>query len=100
MRKTKKQFRLYDIYRYIVTGDMSDIDGIVSYDINKDASIVAIRYVDYSGTYPEGIPTNYFSRNEKELKEVVSIINKRLNNCLTPGPKSTNKRGGKRRGKL
>lgn len=89
MRKTKKQFRLYDIYRYIVTGDISDIDGIVSYDANKDASIVVIRYVDYSGTYPEGIPANYFSHNEKELKDVVRLINKRLNNCLTPGPKRT-----------
>ena len=83
----KKQFRLYDVYRYVVTGDMSDIDGIVSYDVNKDASIVVIRYVDYSGVYQEGIPCNYFSRNEKELKEVIRLINKRLNNCLTPGPK-------------
>lgn len=90
MRKTekiqvkKKQFRLYDIYRYLATGEQSKIQGIWMYDCNKDASVIVIRYGE---SWEDNIPVNYFSRNEKDLKEVIRIINRRLNNCHTPGPK-------------
>lgn len=42
MIKYKKQFRLYDIYRYATTGIESKIKGIHSYEVNRDATIMHI----------------------------------------------------------
>lgn len=83
----KKQFRLYDIYRYAATGNMSKIYGIVSYECNDDASTLVVRFEDHSGMYPQGLAKNYFSRNEYELREIVKEINQRLGNCVKPGRK-------------
>lgn len=79
--KTKKQFRLYDIYRYAATGVESKIKGIHSYEVNRDATVMTVRFGDYEHS------TFYFANNEKELKEIVHLVNKRLGNCDKPGPK-------------
>ena len=80
MQKVKKQFRLYDVYRYAATGEQSNIQGIDSYECNKDATTLVIRYEGCGGV-------NFFPRTEKELKEVIRSINKTLGNCDIPGPK-------------
>ena len=79
--KRKKQFRLYDIYRYAATGEESSIEGIHSYEVNRDATVMTVRYGEYA------ISQIYFAKNEAERKEIVKYINKRLGNCQTPGKK-------------
>lgn len=79
--KYKKQFRLYDIYRYAATGEESHIEGIYGYEVNKDATVIAVCFGDAKHQ------KMYFANNEKELKEIVRHVNKRLGNCATPGPK-------------
>lgn len=85
--RKKKQFRLYDVYRYATTGAMSNIEGIVSYECNKDASVLVVRFEDYTGEYKDGIARNFFCKNEFELKQTIKQINKQLGNCMTPGPR-------------
>ena len=81
--KYKKQFRLYDIYRYIVTKEMSHIEGIEQYEVNYDASIIKVTY---------GMLTiTYIAHNEDELKDVIREINKCLGNCSKPGKKPRRK---------
>ena len=84
MNKKKKQFRLYDIYRCAATGYTSEIAGIESYEVNKDASTISIIF-----KY-EGINQRYFCSNEDERKDLIKSINKKLGNCQKPG-----KKGGK-----
>lgn len=79
--KYKKQFRLYDIYRCAATGEESHIEGIHSYEVNRDATVITVRYGEYA------VSQIYFAKNESELKEIVKFVNKRLGNCLTPGKK-------------
>ena len=85
MIKYKKQFRLYDIYRYAATGVESKIKGIHSYEVNSDATAMTIRFGD------EYIKV-YFAGNEAELKDIVRSVNKRLGNCYTPGPRARARR--------
>ena len=82
--KEKKQFRLYDIYRYAATGIMSNIRGIDSYECNDDASTVVVRFVDITGEFNE-LSVNYFAKSEYDLKQIVKEVNKRLGNCMKPG---------------
>ena len=77
--KVKKQFRLYDIYRYAATGEMSQIEGIHSYEVNRDATMMTVRYNVFECSQI------YFAKNEKELKDIVRYVNKRLGNCSIPG---------------
>lgn len=84
MKKVKKQFRLYDIYRYIVTGEESNIEGITSYTANKDASFISVEY-------EHRCSQTYFTRNEYELKQVITEVNKRLGTCMKPGRARRNK---------
>lgn len=84
MSKLKKQFRLYDIYRYATTGIESKIKGIESYECNKTATTIVVRFQSSTNQFLL-IPVNYFSSSEEELKEIVKDINKRLNNCNKPG---------------
>lgn len=77
--KYKKQFRLYDIYRYIVTKEMSHIEGIDQYEVNNDASVIKVEY--------GFLVITYIAHNEDELKDVVREINKHLGNCSKPGKK-------------
>lgn len=79
--KDKKQFRLYDIYRYAATGTESHIRGIHSYEVNRDATVMTVRFGDYDHS------KIYFASNEQELRDIVRSINKHLGNCDTPGPK-------------
>lgn len=85
MEKQKKQFRLYDVYRYATTTQMSNIAGLLSYECNRDATTLTVRFIDYSGKYETGIPKIYFCNTEKELKKAIKSINKQLGNCMTPG---------------
>ena len=84
MNKKKKQFRLYDIYRCAATGYTSEIAGIESYEVNKDASTINIIFKH------ESINQVYFCSNEEERKDLIKSINKKLGNCQKPG-----KKGGK-----
>ena len=81
MIKYKKQFRLYDIYRYAATGVESKIKGIHSYEVNNYATAMTICFSD-------GYIKVYFASNEAELKDIVRSVNKRLGNCDTPGPRA------------
>ena len=81
MIKYKKQFRLYDIYRYAATGIESKIKGIHSYEVNRDATVMTVCFGD-------GYIKVYFANNEAELKDIVRSVNKRLGNCYTPGPRA------------
>lgn len=83
--REKKQFRLYDIYRYAATGNMSNIRGIISYECSDDASCVVVRFVDHTGEFKHGIPKMYFAKTEYDLKQIVKEVNKRLGNCIKPG---------------
>lgn len=76
----KKQFRLYDIYRYRAIREQSNIRGITKYNVTN--CTVEIEYNN-------GIEYRHFYSNEEELKGIVRTINKTLNNCDTPGPKKT-----------
>ena len=84
MNKKKKQFRLYDIYICAATGYTSEIAGIESYEVNKDASTINIIFKH------ESINQVYFCSNEEERKDLIKSINKKLGNCQKPG-----KKGGK-----
>ena len=84
--KSKKQFRLFDIYRYLALDEESNIKGIVSYVVTKSGCI-QIQFHDNII-----IPTStFFYNNEKELHEIVKQVNKALNNCDKPGKKSIDK---------
>lgn len=77
----KKQFRLYDVYRYAAVGEMSQIRGIKSYEVNKDATVITITL--YNGReYTDILMT------ENERKAFITRINKILGNCRKPGRKS------------
>lgn len=84
MNKKKKQFRLYDIYRCAATGCTSEIAGIGTYQVNKDASTITIRLKN------DSMVQVYFCSNEDERKDLIKSINKKLGNCQKPG-----KKGGK-----
>lgn len=78
----KKQFRLYDLYRYAATGQQSQIRGIHSYECNVDATTIIVRF------NPDGSENIIrFASNEGERKAIVTEVNKRLNNCRKPGRK-------------
>lgn len=79
--KYKNQFRLYDVYRYATTCEMSNINGIDYYEVNRDASCVRIKYTTGSVSYL------YKAKNEDELKEVIRTVNRKLGNCSKPGPR-------------
>lgn len=88
MKETyKKQFRLYDIYRYAATGIESKIYGITSYECDETASKLVVRFDDHTGEYPQGLAKNYFSNSEYELRQIIKEINQRLGNCIKPGRK-------------
>ena len=72
---------MYDIYRYATTGVESEIKGIHSYEVNRDATVMTVRFGDYEHS------KIYFASNETELKDIVRSVNKRLGNCSIPGPK-------------
>ena len=76
----KKQFRLYDIYRYVATKRMSNIMGIRWYTISDDCYTINIRL-------SSGKDLNYVAHNESRRKDVVREINKILGNTKKPGRK-------------
>ena len=77
----KKQFRLYDLYRFATIGAQSKIKGITSYECNTTATTIVVHF-DSTG---ENILR--FANDEKERKLIVTEINKKLNNCQKPGRK-------------
>lgn len=82
--KPKKQFRLYDIYRYMALKEVSLIRGLDTYAISDDMS-------KFTVIFENGfIFTRYYCGSEKDLKEIVKYVNKHLNNCNAPGPKRFN----------
>lgn len=74
-KKTKKQFRLYDVYRYYSIREMSCIEGIEWYEVTNNCSIISVRYEGSTFT------RHYTARNEDELRSVIRTINKKLGNC-------------------
>lgn len=79
----KRQFRLFDVYRYIATLEQSHIKGIRSYCASK-MYLQVIYDNDNVNTYSNG---TFFYNNEKELKDAVKTINKALGNCHKPEKK-------------
>lgn len=66
----RKQMRVADVYRYIVTGETVFINGIKMYHCTEN-------YIDvrFEGEY---VVMSYFTRNEKERKEAITKINSKL----------------------
>ena len=83
--KYKKQFRLYDIYRYATTLEESRIEGFEYYNVDSRATVVNVKY--------EGdiISHHYTAKNEEDLKTIIRSVNYRLGNCHKPGPRRTHK---------
>ena len=86
-RRKRIQFRIYDIYRCAVTGEATEIKGIVNYECNKDASVILIHFCDPTGQEEFGIPKTYFAKTEEDLYNIVYNVNIRLGNCVKPGRK-------------
>lgn len=88
MYKTKKQFRLYDIYRQIALGQNSNIKGIRDYDAcvyrTVDEIDVHVTFYDYK-TIEDSITMDV--NVETKLKKFVKRVNKKLKNCRKPGPR-------------
>lgn len=84
-RSVKKQFRLYDIYRNATMSEMSEIEGITSYEVDSIASVITITYDGGDIT----VETHY-AASESDLKEIVRHVNHRLGNCRKPGTKKRN----------
>ena len=74
-KKAKKQFRLYDVYRYYSVHEMSNIDGIEWYEVTNHCSTISVRYEGSTFT------RHYTARSEDELRSVIRTINKKLGNC-------------------
>ena len=91
MYKTKKQFRLYDIYRQIALGKNSNIKGILEYDAcvyhTIDEIEVSVTFSDYK-TIEDSITMDVDV--EAKLKKFVKRVNKKLKNCRKPGPRPRN----------
>lgn len=91
MYKTKKQFRLYDIYRQIALGKNSNIKGILEYDAcvyrTIDEIEVSVTFNDYK-TIEDSITMDV--NVEAKLKKFVKRVNKKLKNCRKPGPRPRN----------
>jgi hypothetical protein len=81
----KKQFRLYDIYRYLTLREASSIKGIKTYAVIKEPI-----WCNFNITVclDSEFVLTYNCTSEAEFKEAVRDINKTLNNCATPGPRS------------
>jgi hypothetical protein len=82
MEREKKQFRLFDVYRYWSTGTISKIKGINTYKIHRNFDKFEIKI-----QYSNGSKVEFIAKNEDELKEVISNVNKQLKNCSKPGRK-------------
>ena len=78
MYTKKKQFRLYDIYRYATIGVESKVRGIREYECNKEADILIV-------TFENDERRTYYTTGEEELRKVIKSINKKLGNCHKPG---------------
>lgn len=91
MYKTKKQFRLYDIYRQIALGQNSNIKGIRHYDAfvyhTIDEIEVCVTFYNYE-TIEDSITMDVDV--EAKLKKFVKRVNKKLKNCRKPGPRPRN----------
>ena len=79
----KRQFRLFDVYRYIATLRRSQIKGIRFYYASK-LSLQVLYDNDSLNTYDN---TMFFYKDESDLKNAVKTINKLLGNCHKPGKK-------------
>lgn len=83
--KLKKQFRLYDIYRYIALkyGEMRNANYIPFVrgieDFYCDSKMTIIQVNGHTYTVEEG---------EEGLREIVKAVNKQLGNCHKPGPRN------------
>lgn len=67
--KIKKQFRLFDLYRYATLGLKSQFEDIEDYDCNSDVSVITITF------YGTG-QRRYFAKDENEIKDIIKQINK------------------------
>ena len=93
MQKVKKQFRLFDVYRYLATGYMSTIQGLpeyhasIGYDNNKNYGelYITVEFINHTSKY---MWCNI--HDEDKLKEFIYQVNKRLSNCRKPGKKVKN----------
>jgi hypothetical protein len=73
-RRRRIQIRVSDIYRYIVTGEIREIDGILQYYANK--SHIMVRF--------EGRRNfkKYLANTEENRRKAVKEINKKIGENL------------------
>lgn len=78
--KLKKQFRLYDIYRYHTIGrELGEIPNVID---------IETFYLDTKLTLMQVNGRTYVIENGEEgLREIVKMVNKMLGNCEKPGRK-------------
>jgi hypothetical protein len=92
MRKERKQLRLHDIYRCAVTGLVSNIRGILHYDVSRDATELRICVGDDNNLPLE---FTFLANDEAELRDTIYRINKMLNGSNPPRHKVNHARGEK-----
>lgn len=68
--KIRKQMRISDVYRFIVTEEIVLIKGIKMYKCTED--YIEVRY---EGEYAT---ITYFTKNEQQRKEAITKINSKL----------------------
>ena len=83
--KYKKQYRLFDVYRYISTGEKSKIMGIKDYTIEQEV-LTTICINDWPIT--TDITDVDGAISEAAIKIHIKNVNKLLRNCKRPGPKA------------
>lgn len=83
--KYKKQYRLFDIYRYISTGEKSKIMGISDYTARD--GIIQTVCVDTTD-FVTDVSDIDGTISEDAVRAHIKIVNAHLRNCKRPGPKA------------
>lgn len=83
--KYKRQYRLFDIYRYISTGKKSKIMGIKDYTIEQEV-LTTICINDWP--IVTDITDADGATSEEAIKIHIKNVNRLLRNCKRPGPKA------------
>lgn len=87
----KKQFRLFDVYRCIATGEQSQVQGIKEYDLRIIGYRMNYNTAEYDCErqfhieFVKGGEYDCRFTNETELKKIITKVNKNLDNCRKSG---------------
>lgn len=91
----KKQFRLFDIYQYIATGEQSVIKGIEGYSVrnvngNYSITVELSSIIVIDNTLEPHKVSNVINRycaTIDQMKTLIKEVNRKLGNCQRPGKK-------------